>query len=60
MKDIFIAFLLLETKNALMSGTATTSRYWDCNGGSCGCGYGDPEHPTHCHSNALFKAPLGN
>jgi hypothetical protein len=44
--------------------TATTTRYWDCSGGSCGCsfiptGLGDNQ-PVHCHSNAMFVAPVGN
>ena len=44
--------------------TATTTRYWDCSGGSCGCsfvptGLGDNQ-PVHCHSNAMFAAPSGN
>ena len=43
-----------------MSGRASTTRYWDCSGGSCGCGFGNPQQPTHCHSNALFNAPSGN
>ena len=25
------------------SGTATTTRYWDCSGGACGAGYGNPK-----------------
>ena len=41
-------------------GKATTTRYWDCSGGSCGCGYGPKGKEAHCHSNALFKAPSGN
>jgi hypothetical protein len=50
--------LLLNSASAtLMSGTATTTRYWDCSGGACGCGFGNPDQPTHCHSNALFTAP---
>ena len=43
--------------------TATTTRYWDCSGGSCGCAYlptGDPAQPSHCHSNAMFEAPTNN
>ena len=43
-----------------MSGSASTTRYWDCSGGSCGCGFGNKDQPTHCHSNALFTAPDGN
>lgn len=43
---------------------ATTTRYWDCSGGSCGCGYLPigPENETaaHCHSNAMFSAPRRN
>eukprot|EP00592_Proboscia_alata_P028205 CAMPEP_0194444154 /NCGR_PEP_ID=MMETSP0176-20130528/127106_1 /TAXON_ID=216777 /ORGANISM="Proboscia alata, Strain PI-D3" /LENGTH=1107 /DNA_ID=CAMNT_0039270487 /DNA_START=26 /DNA_END=3349 /DNA_ORIENTATION=+ len=48
------------------SQIATTTRYWDCSGGSCGCAYlpshlgGDNEKPAHCYSNALFAAPEGN
>ena len=42
------------------SGKATTTRYWDCSGGACGCGFGDPSNPSHCSSNALFKAPASN
>jgi len=43
---------------------ATTTRYWDCSGGSCACsfvrdGFSDAE-PVHCHSNAMFVAPSGN
>jgi len=46
--------------------TATTTRYWDCAGGSCGCAYlpdhldGDHQLPAHCYSNALFRAPPDN
>jgi len=45
---------------------ATTTRYWDCSGGSCGCAYlpshleGDNNKPAHCHSNAMFEAPTNN
>ena len=45
---------------------ASTSRYWDCTGGACGCAYlpaqffGDESRPSHCYSNALFQAPTGN
>lgn len=41
-------------------GEASTTRYWDCSGGACGCGFGDPGNPTHCHANAMFRAPSGN
>merc|ERR1711981_1073957 len=47
-------------ENTVSNGRATTTRYWDCSGGSCGCGYGDPNHPAMCNSNALFAAPGGN
>lgn len=44
--------------------TATTTRYWDCSGGSCGCSFiptvEDEAEPIHCHSNAMFAAPVGN
>jgi hypothetical protein len=44
--------------------TATTTRYWDCSGGVCGCSYipaGKTEsEPAHCYYNALFAAPEGN
>ena len=46
--------------NVVASGTASTTRYWDCNGGACGCGFGDPDAPTHCHTAAMFSAPSGN
>lgn len=48
------------------SGVATTTRYWDCSGGACGCAYlpshlgGDNAKPAHCYSNALFAAPTNN
>lgn len=51
---------LTNSANGLMSGSASTTRYWDCSGGSCGCGFGDPKMPIHCHSNAMFAAPSGN
>ena len=45
----------------LASGTATTTRYWDCNGGSCGCAYQPfAGLESHCYSNAMFHAPEGN
>ena len=44
------------------AGTATTTRYWDCSGGACGCAYlpSGPGSETHCNSNAMFAAPAGN
>jgi len=48
------------------TNVATSTRYWDCSGGSCGCAYlpdhlqGDNDKPAHCYSNALFAAPQGN
>ena len=50
----------LGSAQALISGSASTTRYWDCSGGSCGCGFGDPNQPTHCHTNSMFAAPEGN
>ena len=43
-----------------LADTATTTRYWDCSGGSCGCGFGSSDLPIHCSSNALFDAPPDN
>lgn len=45
--------------------SATTTRYWDCSGGACGCAYlplgpGSDANSAHCHSNAMFAAPAGN
>ena len=54
------------------SGVATTTRYWDCSGGACGCAYlpshldhttssqGGGPKPSHCYSNGLFVAPTNN
>uniref|UniRef100_A0A7S1B7J5 Cellulase n=1 Tax=Corethron hystrix TaxID=216773 RepID=A0A7S1B7J5_9STRA len=47
------------------SNIATTTRYWDCSGGACGCSYvpeglNNPDEPSHCYSNAMFKAPKEN
>jgi len=42
---------------------ATTTRYWDCSGGACGCAYlpfGKADEPAMCYSNAMFKAPSNN
>mmetsp|Transcript_16773 Transcript_16773/g.19172 ORF Transcript_16773/g.19172 Transcript_16773/m.19172 type:complete len:667 (+) Transcript_16773:45-2045(+) len=46
-------------------GVATTTRYWDCSGGACGCAYlpfgpGSDQFPAHCYSNAMFTAPANN
>lgn len=41
-------------------GKATTTRYWDCSGGSCGCSFGTSSNPVFCSGNAMFKAPPGN
>jgi len=45
--------LVLPTRLVLGQGNiATTTRYWDCSGGACGCGYlagGDTTKETHCH-----------
>jgi hypothetical protein len=47
------------------TSVATTTRYWDCSGGSCGCAYlpfgpRNNSLPAYCHSNAMFSAPRGN
>jgi len=60
MKNITISLLMASSANALLSGTATTSRYWDCRGGACGCGFRNPTTPTMCHSNSMFEAPADN
>jgi len=44
---------------------ATTTRYWDCSGGACGCAYlpfgpGTDDEPAMCYSNAMFDAPVNN
>jgi hypothetical protein len=45
---------------------ATTTRYWDCSGGACGCAYlpfgpNDADNrPAMCHGNAMFAAPANN
>ena len=57
MKSYASLLLLLGVAS---SKYATTTRYWDCSGGSCGCGYAKNGNPVHCPSNAMFKAPAGN
>lgn len=44
------------------SGVASTTRYWDCVGGACGCGFigNFSTEPVHCYSNSPFAAPPGN
>ena len=38
-----------------MGGSASTTRYWDCSAGACGCGYGrEPILRRMCPSGALF------
>jgi len=59
MKNITVSLLMANSANALLAGSAGTSRYWDCSGGACGCGF-NPNAPTLCHSNSLFDAPAGN
>lgn len=41
-------------------GAASTTRYWDCSGGACGCAFGSSGNPVHCSANAMFKAPAAN
>ena len=48
-----------KIKNA-QTGEATSTRYWDCNGGTCGCGSGKVSNPASCYSNAMFRAPVQN
>lgn len=42
------------------SGTATTTRFWHCKGGACGCGFGTDEKNRYCNANAMFEAPRNN
>lgn len=60
LRTILYLFIALHSVKGKMQGNATTTRYWDCSGGACGCGFGNPKQPTHCHSNAMFVAPVGN
>ena len=39
---------------------ASTTRYYDCSAGACGCGYGPQGQENMCHSNAMTEAPAGN
>lgn len=57
-----LTLLLLFNASPLNANQASTTRYWDCSGGACGCGYlsAPSGREAHCHSNALFSAPLGN
>ena len=60
MKTYYAAALLAIVAGQAYADRASTTRYWDCSGGACGCGFGDPNKPVHCHSNAMFAAPAGN
>ena len=60
MKFVSLIALTALTSTTQAGGMASTTRYWDCSGGSCGCGYGNGSNPTFCSSNALFSAPSGN
>jgi len=59
---ILLGILFAVNSNKVLgNGVATTTRYWDCSGGACGCGYlGDDNQPAHCFSNAMFVAPNNN
>eukprot|EP00980_Cylindrotheca_fusiformis_P023595 scaffold10651_cov91-Cylindrotheca_fusiformis.AAC.1 len=63
---LILATPTFVTLSFVVAETATTTRYWDCSGGACGCAYlpphlqGNHELPAHCYSNALFDAPVGN
>ena len=62
---LFVAmtiFLNTKIKPSPTSTTSYTTRYWDCEGGACGCGYQETANvkPTMCPSNAMVKAPLNN
>merc|ERR1712060_1002865 len=60
MKTYYSVVILAIAAGQTYAATASTTRYWDCSGGACGCGFGNPSQPTHCHSNAMFAAPAGN
>jgi hypothetical protein len=49
-----------KTGRQLKSGSATSTRYWDCSGGACGCGFNSNGKPEICHSNGMYAAPQGN
>jgi len=53
-------FVIAALVGVASAGSASTTVYWDCSGGACGCGFGNPSKPTHCHTAALFAAPGGN
>ena len=55
-------FILLGAiaAQAVNAKKATTTRYWDCSGGACGCGFGPRGKHAYCHSNALRVAPSNN
>merc|ERR1711998_60088 len=59
-KSITMLALAAAQARELLSGTASTTRYWDCSGGACGCGFGNAKQPTFCHANGMFAAPSGN
>jgi hypothetical protein len=60
----FLGAASLVSKALAQTRTATTTRYWDCSGGSCGCSYVrtglSGSEPSMCHSNAMFAAPSNN
>jgi len=53
-------FVIAALIGVASAGSASTTVYWDCGGGACGCGFGSGQHNTMCHSGALFAAPGGN
>ena len=55
-----ISIAILALLGTVEAKRASTTRYWDCSGGACGCGFGSSALNVHCHSNAMFKAPEGN
>ena len=61
---LFFGAASFVSNASAQSRTATTTRYWDCSGGTCGCSYirtGLSEsEPSFCHSNAMFAAPSNN
>ena len=60
MRNFTIALLGAIGAQTADAAQASTTRYWDCSGGACGCGFGEKDKEIYCHSNALRAAPADN
>ena len=60
MRNFTIALISAIGLQTASASWASTTRYWDCSGGACGCGFGNHNQEVYCHSNALRAAPAGN